>query len=84
VTDSELCHLLGRRIRDLRRERGLTVLELSKRCGFKNCWAVRRIEKADGEHVPSLQTVIKLSRALGVDIYRVLCVLDTHEVRRSA
>lgn len=60
---------LGRRLRALRLEAGLTQAELAKRTGIHRP-NIARVEA--GRHTPSLETLARLASAIGVPTTRVL------------
>jgi transcriptional regulator with XRE-family HTH domain len=60
--------LIGERIRALREKQGLTQGDLEERCGLLRCYT-SRVE--NGHTVPSLETVEKIARALGMPLYQV-------------
>jgi putative transcriptional regulator len=65
--------LLGERVRELRKKRGLTQVQLSERCGVPQS-RISAIEK--GSHVPNLETVIRLARALDCKVAALMSVFD--------
>jgi len=56
---------IGPALRELRRREGLTLTELAERCGLKHT-LLSRIEQ--GQRDVTLQTLMRLSAALGVDV----------------
>jgi len=60
---------LGKRIRELRLEAGLTQAELARRTGIHRP-NIARVEA--GRHTPSLETIARLASAIGVPTTRVL------------
>lgn len=56
---------LGRRIRERRRELGLTQEALAEKAGISTSF-IGHLERA--EKIPSLETVVKLSYALDADV----------------
>jgi transcriptional regulator with XRE-family HTH domain len=60
--------LIGERIRALREKQGLTQGDLEERCGLLRCYT-SRVE--NGHTVPSLETIEKIARALGMPLYQV-------------
>lgn len=56
-------HFTGRRLREIRKERGLTARVLSDRTGFAEN-SILRIER--GERIPSVATLEKLASGLGI------------------
>ncbi len=61
--------LLGHRLRDLRRQRGLTQAELADRVGIRT-GPMNYLE--NGHHLPSLPVLHRLSRELGVEVGAIL------------
>ena len=57
--------IIGARVRDMRRERGMTQAELARATGVTGSF-IGHIER--GEKVASLETMAKLSRALGTSL----------------
>jgi transcriptional regulator with XRE-family HTH domain len=66
ATNRELQEAFGRRIRDLRKARGLSQEELAERAGLHRTY-VGGIER--GERNPSLNNIGQIARALGVSIH---------------
>lgn len=60
---------LGNRLRELRREAGLTQAELARRTGIHRP-NIARVEA--GRHTPSLETLARLASAIGVATTRIL------------
>ena len=60
---------LGKRLRQLRLEAGLTQAELARRTGIHRP-NIARVEA--GRHTPSLETLSRLATAIGVPATRVL------------
>jgi transcriptional regulator with XRE-family HTH domain len=59
---------VGRRIRVLRRGRGLTQMQLAERCGIDN----KTISRAEnGRYAISIDQVARLARALDVPSWRL-------------
>ena len=63
---------LGKRLRQVREERNITVKELSDRTGITQS-IIEKLEK--GDLIPSLSPLVKIARALGV---RLGTFLDDH------
>lgn len=61
ATDPEILMELGRRLRALRKSRGLTILETAERAGLDRA-TVSRAEHGDN---PTLLTVLRLLRVYG-------------------
>ena len=59
----------GKRLREARRNRGLTQVELGARCNLGRT-AISKFEL--GEQYPSMTTFIKLQKALGFDCQYML------------
>lgn len=66
--------LLGERVRELRKKRRLTQVQLAERCDIPQS-RISAIEK--GSHVPNVETVIRLARALGCKVAALMSVFDT-------
>jgi transcriptional regulator with XRE-family HTH domain len=62
---SRLTRQVGRRLRELREERGLTLAEVARRAGTSIA-AIRVVES--GERAATLVTIDILTRALGVSV----------------
>jgi len=60
---------IGTRVRELRQQKGLTSYELARRAGIARP-NISRIER--GKHVTSVDTLERLSRALGVTVAELL------------
>jgi transcriptional regulator with XRE-family HTH domain len=58
---------IGARIRDLRKEKGLSQGEVERRTGMLRCY-ICRIET--GHNLPSLETIERFASALDVPLYR--------------
>jgi putative transcriptional regulator len=65
--------LLGERVRELRKKRGLTQVQLAERCDIPQS-RISAIEK--GSHVPNIETVIRLARALGCKVVALMSIFD--------
>jgi len=63
VSERSMAAHIGWRVRELRQQKGLTTYELAKRSGILRP-NISRIES--GRHVPSVDTLDRLARALGV------------------
>lgn len=66
MENDQTAELLGQRIRGLRKAKGLTQEDLGAKCGvnYKYVGAIER-----GEENPSLSTLEKMAKGLGVEIY---------------
>jgi transcriptional regulator with XRE-family HTH domain len=64
ASDSSLLRALGKRVRELRKERGYSQEKLAERAGIHENH-VRRIE--GGTANPSYVVLVKLAKALGVE-----------------
>jgi transcriptional regulator with XRE-family HTH domain len=60
--------LIGQRLKGLRDEKGLSQGEIERRSGLLRCY-ISRVE--NGHTVPSVETLEKLARALGIPMYRL-------------
>jgi putative transcriptional regulator len=65
--------LLGERVRELRKKRRLTQVQLAERCDIPQS-RISAIEK--GSHVPNVETVIRLARALDFKVAVLMSVFD--------
>lgn len=65
--------VLGERVRELRRKRGLTQVEFSERCGVPQS-RISAIE--NGSRVPNVETVLRLARALNCKVSTLMSVFD--------
>ena len=59
---------IGRRLRDLRQQRGLSQGDLEKASGLLRCY-ISRVEH--GHTVPSIETLERFAAALGVPLYQL-------------
>jgi transcriptional regulator with XRE-family HTH domain len=60
--------MIGNRLKDLRESKQLSQGDIEKRCGLLRCY-ISRVE--NGHTVPSVETLEKMARALGVPMYRL-------------
>jgi transcriptional regulator with XRE-family HTH domain len=60
--------LIGQRLRDLRESKKLSQGDIEKRTGLLRCYT-SRVE--NGHTVPSVETLEKYARALGIPLYRL-------------
>lgn len=60
---------IGQTIRDIRKEKGITQLELSERCGLLQGY-ISRVEK--GRRVPMLTNLVVIAKALGMPLSKVI------------
>lgn len=67
--------IIGDRIKQLREERGLSQGDIEKRTGLLRCY-ISRVE--NGHTVPAVETLEKLARSMGVQLYQMF--QDTTEV----
>lgn len=82
IRAATLSEALGRRIRKLRVEQGLTLDEVAARSGC-SVGSLSQIERGIGN--PSFNTLVKISHALGISVGRLLEAAGTHDpvVRRT-
>ncbi len=59
---------IGKRIQDLRAARELSQGDIEKRTGLLRCY-ISRVE--NGHTVPSLETLERLAKALGIEMYQI-------------
>lgn len=64
---------IGARIRELREALGLTQFEVARRSGVHRP-NIARLER--GKHTVSLDTIVRVTWAMGVLPSQVLCILD--------
>jgi transcriptional regulator with XRE-family HTH domain len=77
---NDLKKLIGPRLKQLRLERDLSVVDICERTGLSRNW-VYVLER--GEHEPSLETVARFADVLGVDENDILTFPEStirHEV----
>lgn len=60
--------IIGDRLREIRIEKDLSQGDIEKRTGLLRCY-VSRVE--NGHTVPSIETLEKMARALGVPLYQL-------------
>ena len=60
--------MIGERLRDIRKEKQLSQGDLEERTGLSRCY-LSRIE--NGHTTPSIETLEKLSGAMGVPLYQL-------------
>jgi transcriptional regulator with XRE-family HTH domain len=65
--------LLGERVRELRKRRGLTQVEFAALCGVPQS-RISTIE--NGSRVPNVETVLRLAHALGCKVTTLMSVFD--------
>ena len=68
---------IGRRLRELRQEKGLTAYDVARRSGIHRP-NISRMES--GKHVPTVDTLDRLARALGVSIAILVSDVRRYEV----
>lgn len=71
VTDISRARYIGKKVREIRIKRGLSIEELAKRVGLKRP-NLSRIEH--GKHVPSLETLERISVPLGVPVADIVAL----------
>jgi transcriptional regulator with XRE-family HTH domain len=69
--------LLGERVRELRKKRGLTQVEFAALCGVPQS-RISTIE--NGSRVPNVETVIRLARALDCRVTALMSVFDKSDL----
>lgn len=75
-----ICALLGKRVRDERRRQNFTQEELSEKMDVTTEF-VSRIERGIG--IPSLETFIKLAKALNVSLDSLVADNETDSVQNQ-
>jgi putative transcriptional regulator len=65
MTEEQLSLKLGERIRELRKAKKLTLVDLAYECGFEKSNLIR-IEK--GRTLPTTKTLLKIANALKIKI----------------
>ncbi len=60
--------IVGDRLRTLREQKNLSQGDIEKRTGLLRCY-ISRVE--NGHTVPSIETLEKISRALGIPLYQL-------------
>jgi len=75
---SDLGAHLGKRIKDLRADRGLSQAELADAAGTSEEW-IRKLER--GVRAPSLATLEAVSRGLGVTVAALFAGADVNRDR---
>lgn len=78
---SNLGEHLGRRIKALRSDRGLSQVDLADAAGTSEEW-IRKLER--GARAPSLATLDAVSRALGVTVSALFAGADQQSGRYEA
>lgn len=80
MSRSEIGHLVGKRLRQLRLGVGLTQPELGERAGM----AAAEISKIEnGRRTPTLETLERLTRALGVSVEDVVAAPNDPDEREQ-
>jgi transcriptional regulator with XRE-family HTH domain len=69
--------LLGERVRELRKKRGLTQVEFASLCGVPQS-RISTIE--NGSRVPNVETVLRLAHALGCKVTTLMSVFDKRDL----
>src|SRR5215210_298547 len=77
VVDAVSSEELGGRVRELRRERGLTLEALAERSGVSRAM-ISKVER--GEKNPTLVVAVKVAEGLGVTLSELLGVEERREV----
>lgn len=76
MSKSEIGHLVGKRLREVRLQAGLTQPELGDRASM----AAAEISKCEnGRRTPTLETLERLARALGVTVQDLVTVQDPRD-----
>jgi transcriptional regulator with XRE-family HTH domain len=65
----ELAMDIGERLRGIREEKNLSQGDVEERCGLLRCY-ISRVE--NGHTVPSIETLEKMARALGMQLYQLM------------
>jgi transcriptional regulator with XRE-family HTH domain len=60
---------IGRNIKELRKEKGISQVELAYMCNFEKT-NMSRIES--GNNNPTIRTLLKIANALDVDLFEIL------------
>lgn len=69
--------LLGQRIRELRKKRGLTQVEFAALCGVPQS-RISTIE--NGSRIPNLETVLRLASALDCKVTALMSIFDNRDL----
>ncbi len=69
MEEKELCIQIGKRIKEMREQAGISQQELALRCGFETS-NMCRIEA--GKTNPTIITLYKISKALQVELDKVV------------
>jgi transcriptional regulator with XRE-family HTH domain len=77
---SDVRTLFGARVRDLRKERGLSQEELAHRAGMHHTY-LGGIER--GERNPALLNIVRLARALDVPVVALFITFDSRRRDRQ-
>lgn len=80
LSDEEIVKKLAKRMKDTRKERGLTQRDVADRCNIEES-AYRRIENAGTS--PTLKTILAVSRALNVSVLDLFDFLKSEEIGNS-
>ncbi|MCD8209390.1 MAG: helix-turn-helix domain-containing protein [Coprobacillus sp.] len=73
VTNPELLHSLGMRIRYLRRERNMSILDLSLEADVNRNY-ISDLER--GKRNPTIEVLFKISNALNITLSNLLSGID--------
>lgn len=79
---AQWARLLGRRVTELRLAKGVTQAEVGRRTGIQRV-NIARIENGR-RHVPTLDSLVRIARALDVKVSDIVEVLDGKEKERAA
>lgn len=80
IDHTAIAKRLGDRVRDLRKEAGITQRELAERTGILRP-NIARLER--GEHLPLLETLLRVGVALGKQPSAIFSVLDERALEKA-
>jgi transcriptional regulator with XRE-family HTH domain len=69
MKDQDLIKIIGKNIRQLRKEKGMKQIDLAYNCGFEK-QNMQRLES--GKTNPTIKTLSKIAEALGVTVIDLL------------
>jgi transcriptional regulator with XRE-family HTH domain len=72
--------IIGDRLRELREAKKLSQGEIEKRTGLRRCY-ISRVE--NGHTIPTIETLEKMARALGIQLYQLFYEGDEPPVSPS-